>query len=306
MLAVKLGDLSLESPILNASGAFNPSVFSQLYPLSGHLGGIVTKTVTFEPRPGNLQPRTVELPGVGMLNSIGLQNPGLDHFLDVESQQFAEHGVPIILSISAYSKAGFAQMLEKIIAHAAADHVAAIEINLSCPNVDKGGVEFSSSAALVTEAVSAVCGQFKKPVFAKLTPNVASMLPMAEAALNAGATGITAINTVFGAAIDIRKRKPILPRISGGYSGPGIKPIALHHVLQLRKAFPDTPIIGVGGISNANDILEFVMAGASAVQVGTACFRDPMIFKSVVTDLKTYCQHEGIESLASLIGCAHA
>ncbi len=305
MLSVSLGDLPLDSLLMNASGAFNPGLFSELYPLNEALGAIVTKTVTEEPRVGNVQPRTVELAGVGMLNSIGLQNAGLDYFLESDATALGKHNLPVILSISAYSQAGFSRMIQTIAGRPLVN-IAAIEMNLSCPNVDKGGVEISTSAALVQEAVQTVCQNFQKPVFAKLTPNVASMLPMAEAALTAGATGITAINTVFGAAIDIRKRKAVLPRVSGGYSGPGIKPIALHHVWQLHQAFPAVPIIGVGGINSAQDVLEFVMAGASAVQVGTSCFRQPMIFQQLVLDLKAFCTSQNIQNLSTLIGCAHA
>lgn len=302
-LKTNLAGMELVSPVLNASGAFNPGLFNELFPLKDVLGGIVTKTVTPGPRTGNPQQRTVELPGIGMLNSIGLQNPGLGHFLDKEARNFKGYGTALILSMSATTTEAFAQMAEAVMSHPDGSCVDALELNLSCPNVAKG-VEFSSSPALVKEAVSAVAGVFDRPVFAKLTPNIADMAPVAEGALNGGASGLTAINTVFGAAIDPKARKPVLPRISGGYSGPGIKPVAIHHILRLRQAFPEAVIMGVGGISTATDVLEFMMAGASAVQVGTACFRHPGVFPRLAAELDAFCREEGIQRLSALVGCA--
>ncbi len=304
-LAVTLADIRFNTPVLNASGAFNPALFSEMYLLKQALGAIVTKTVTQEPKVGNMQPRTVELPGIGMLNSIGLQNPGLASFLEVESVELAQHQVPLVLSISADSNQAFAEMAEAVMAHPNGSHVAAIEVNLSCPNVEKGGVEFCSQPQMVLEAVQSVCSAFHRPVFAKLTPNTADIVPIAAAAIEGGASALTAINTVYGAAVDIKTRTPILKRVSGGYSGPGIKPIALHHIWRLYHHFPDTPIIGVGGIASVEDVLEFMMAGASLVQVGTACFREPMLFQELVVGLQRFCQEEGITSLSDLTGCAH-
>lgn len=303
-LEVRVGDLTFKTPIFNASGAFNPDLFAQLFSLKATLGGIVTKTVTQNPLIGNPQSRTVELPGVGMLNSIGLQNPGLDYFLNTEAPKLTSHQVPVILSISAHSPEAFAQMAKHVLSHPNGHVVHLLELNLSCPNVEKGGVEFGTVPELVKEAVSAVTHVFERPVLAKLSPNVNTMVPMAGAALEGGAFGITAINTVFGAAIDIKRKKTILPRVSGGYSGPGIKPIALHHVIQLYKNFPDVFIMGVGGISTAEDVLEFMLAGASCVQVGTQCFRSPMIFKELMDKLSHYCQQEGLAHISDLRGAA--
>lgn len=304
-LSHTVAGIEFASVLLNASGAFNASLFNELYPLTEVMGGIVTKTVTTEPLAGNLQPRTVELPGIGMLNSIGLQNPGLAYSLEKDIPALKALGLPVILSISAHSSAEFAQMAETALSHSNGPMIEALELNLSCPNVEKGGVHFGSAQDSVREALKAVTSVFPKPVFAKLTPNVSDIVSIGGAAIEGGAAGLTAINTVLGAAIDIKKRKPVMPRVSAGYSGPGIKPVAIHAIWNLRKHFPETPIMGVGGVSNAEDVLEFLMAGASLVQVGTICFRQPMIFKEITESLQAYCTAEGVASLAELCGCAH-
>jgi dihydroorotate dehydrogenase (NAD+) catalytic subunit len=305
MLSVTVAGLSFPTPVLNASGAFNPTLFSRLFDFPTTLGGIVTKTVTREPWVGNPQYRTVELPGVGMLNSIGLQNPGLQYFLDEEAPVLKAHGIPLFLSISASSNSEFALMAQTVAQHPNGYCVDALELNLSCPNVEKGGVHFGSNPESVLGAVSAVKAVWSRPVFAKLTPNVTDIVSIAASAIEGGADGLTAINTVLGASIDIKKKKPVLKRVSGGYSGPGIKPIALHAVWQLHQHFPTTPIMAVGGLSNANDVLEFLMAGASLVQVGTACFRQPMVFPRIIEQLRQYGQDEGLASIHELVGCAH-
>ncbi len=293
--------------ILNASGCFNPVTFHQLNHLGACLGGIVTKTTTPEPRPGNPLPRTVELPGVGMLNSIGLQNPGLTHVLQQDIPTFADCGnVPIILSIAACSTAEFADMAAAIEAHPHRRHIQALEVNLSCPNVAKGGVDFGKSPELIADIITTLKQVTPLPLFAKLTPNVASMVPMAESAMAAGASGIVAINTVLGAHINIHSKKATLPRISGGYSGPGIFPIALHHVLTLKRALPTATIIGVGGISNAENAIAMLMAGASLLQVGTQCFANPSVFGQLHQQLHQYMADEGITHMDELVGAALA
>ncbi len=306
MLSIDLAGLHFASPLLNASGCFNPSLFNQISPLKESLGGLVTKTVTQAPRPGNVQQRTVELPGIGMLNSIGLQNPGLDYFLDTEVLEFAEYGVKIILSMSATSVEAFATMAETVKNHPNGALVDAIEVNLSCPNVAKGGVDFGLSPERVKGCVEHTVKWAQRPVFAKLTPNITSILPIAEAAIEGGASAISAINTVVGCSIDIKQKRPHLSRVFGGYSGPGIKPIALHAIWQIHQQFPEIPIIGIGGISSADDVLEFMMAGASMVQIGTRSFRSPTIFKTIHQDLQNYCQEEGLKNVSDLIGVAHS
>ncbi|WP_373532376.1 dihydroorotate dehydrogenase [Vampirovibrio sp.] len=304
-LALSVAGLNFANPLLNASGAFNAAFFNQLYPLKENMGGIVTKTVTQNPQAGNPQPRTVELAGIGMLNSIGLQNPGLAYTLAQEIPDLKATGLPVILSISAHSSLEFAQMTELALNHPNGKLIEAIELNLSCPNVAKGGIHFGSANDSVKEALLAVTSICAKPVFAKLTPNVSDIVSIGGAAIEGGAAGLTAINTVLGVAIDIRRKKPIMPRVSAGYSGPGIKPIALHAIWQLHKHFPQTPIIGVGGISSAEDVLEFIMAGASLVQVGTLCFRHPMIFQEITETLSRFCADEQVATISALTGCAH-
>jgi dihydroorotate dehydrogenase (NAD+) catalytic subunit len=304
-LSTSVAGIRFASPLLNASGAFNAPLFNELYPLESVLGGIVTKTVTREPLAGNPQPRTTELPGIGMLNSIGLQNPGLAYSLEKDIPALKACNVPVILSISAHSSQEFAKMAESALAHSSGKLIEAFELNLSCPNVEKGGVHFGSAPDSVREAVQAVVSVSGKPVFAKLTPNVTDIVAIGGAAIEGGAQGLTAINTLLGVSIDIRRKKPVMPRVSAGYSGPGIKPVALHAVWNLHKHFPETPIMGVGGISTAEDILEFLMAGASLVQVGTSCFRNPMVFRQMFGELQAYCEAEKLDSLYQLCGCAH-
>ncbi|MDH4378308.1 MAG: dihydroorotate dehydrogenase [Vampirovibrionales bacterium] len=304
-LATTIGDLALSSPLLNASGCFNAPLFDQLTPLRHCMGGIVTKTVTPQPRPGNWQGRTCELPGLGMLNSIGLQNPGLEVTLATDLPALAALGLPIILSLSAETPEAFGLMVETIEAcPLATTAVAGYELNVSCPNVAQGGVDFGTNPALITAITQAVRNTTQKALWVKLTPNVASVLPMVEASMAGGASGVTAINTVLGAHIDIKTKKPMLSRTFGGYSGPGIRPIALYHVMQIHKAFPTVPIVAVGGIRTTEDVLMFLMAGASAVQVGTMAFPEPTVFERLAADLHVYCQSEGIHSLSEVRGIA--
>lgn len=303
--AQTIAGISFPHCVLNASGCFNPISFHQLSPLPGGLGGVVTKTTTLEPRPGNPLPRTVELPGVGMLNSIGLQNPGLSSVLTEDVPAFYNCGqLPQIVSIAACSVDEFAEMAHQIEAHPSRPMIQALEVNLSCPNVAKGGVDFGRSPEHIASIISALVQATPLPLFAKLTPNVASMVPMAEAALEAGATGITAINTLLGAHINIHTRKATLPRVSGGYSGPGVFPVALHHVLQLKQAFPSAPIMGVGGIASADNAIAMLMAGASLLQVGTQCFANPSVFVQLNQQLRRFLAAEGVRSVEELVGVA--
>jgi dihydroorotate dehydrogenase (NAD+) catalytic subunit len=305
ILGNTVAGIRFNSVLLNASGAFNAPLFNQLYPLQETMGGIVTKTVTQDPLAGNRQHRTVELPGIGMLNSIGLQNPGLVYTMETDIPALKSYGLPVILSISAHSSTEFAKMAEYALSHPNGHLIQALELNLSCPNVEKGGVHFGSAQDSVKQALQAVTSVFNKPVFAKLTPNVSDIVSIGGAAIEGGAAGLTAINTVLGAAINIKTRKPIMPRVSAGYSGPGIKPVAIHAIWNLYKHFPETPIMGVGGIASAEDVLEFLMAGASLVQIGTICFRDPVIFRKISEKLQAYCRDESLTSLSELCGCAH-
>lgn len=293
-------------PLMNASGAFNPEKFGRMFPLEDYFAALVTKTVTPEPRFGNDQPRTVELPGVGMLNSIGLQNPGIANALGHVVPEWAASQVPVVLSLSAGTVDAFAELVVMAQKHASGKHISAFELNLSCPNVEDGGSKhFGSSPEWVTRVTETVRSVAKRPVFVKLTPNEVDIVRIAEAAVTAGASGLVAINTVVGMALDVKRRRPILPRVSGGYSGPGIFPIALNAVWRLHAAFPQTPIIAVGGAQSAENVLAFLMAGASVVQVGTSCFRDPFVFKTIAEELQAYAAAEKLTSWGELRGVAH-
>ena len=303
-LSTEVNGIPFALPLMNASGAFYAPSFARFFELNQGLGGIVTKTVTDSPSMGNKPYRTVELPGIGMLNSIGIQNPGLDACLAEEIPALSKHRLPVVLSVSAHSVAQFQAMAQRVALHPVAGHIQALELNLSCPNISAGGLHFGSDPGAVGEAVSAVKQVWAKPVWAKLTPNVTDIVCIGRAAVDGGADGLTAVNTVMGLALDIKKRKPILPRVSGGYSGPGIRPIALNAIWQLHKAMPTVPLIGVGGIETAEDVISFLLAGASVVQVGTACFRHPLVFTQLVQDLAHYCQQEDL-TVKALVGLAH-
>lgn len=296
--------LHLASPLLNASGTFNPDTFARLFPLGSVLGGIVTKTLTPHAQPGNAQQRTVELPGVGMLNSIGLQGKGLAYWLANDLATLQAHGLPIILSLSAHSEADFVEALTLVAQHPLAHSITAVELNLSCPNVKAGGSLFGSSAAWVGPVVAQSRQAIDKPLWVKLTPNVTDVRPIAEAALAAGADGLVAINTVMGAHVDIHRGRLSLSKGSGGYSGPGIFPIALHHVVTLRQAFPTVPILGVGGITTWQNVVAMLMAGANAVQIGTSCFANPNVFVAMAHELDAFAQEQGIANLSDWVGVA--
>lgn len=304
-LETTLGTLTLRSPILNASGTFEPDTFARMMPLNEVLGAVVAKTITPNAQPGNAQQRTVELPGVGMLNSIGLQGKGLSVFLQQQVPALAQqHGLPLVMSLSASSDAEFAACLAQAVAHPNGRYLAAVELNLSCPNVKAGGSIFGSSPDWVAAVVQAARPVWPGPLWVKLTPNVTDTVPIAAAALECGADGLVAINTVMGAHIDIRRKRPSLSRVSGGYSGPGIKPIAIHQIIRLRQAFPGVPLVGVGGITQPEDVVEFLLAGANAVQIGTSCFANPFIFAQAQAFLTAYLAAEGLPSVASLVGLA--
>jgi dihydroorotate dehydrogenase (NAD+) catalytic subunit len=268
-LSVELGRLRLPNPILVASGTFGYArEMAGLVDLR-RLGGILPKTVTQEPRAGNAPWRTVET-AAGMLNSIGLDNDGLEQFIAHHLPYLATLGVPIIVSIAGRSHDEFVHMTARL---AGLVGLAAIELNISCPNVS-GGVDFGTDAAMCERLVADCRAATATPIIAKLTPNVTSIAAMAKAAAGGGADAISLINTCLGMAIDWRRRRPLLGNVMGGLSGPAIKPIALRAVYQAAEAVK-TPIIGIGGIATIDDVMEFLVAGASAVQLGTVNFYNP-------------------------------
>jgi dihydroorotate dehydrogenase (NAD+) catalytic subunit len=304
-LETQVGRLTFCSPLMNASGTFQPDELAKAFKLNTVLGALVTKTVTPQAQAGNPQQRTVELGNIGMLNSIGLQGKGLAHTLDVDMPQWYRHGVPVVLSLSANSVEAFVESLLSIQAHASVRLIQAIELNLSCPNVHDGGSLFGSSPEWVFDVVQAVVQTSGYPIWVKLTPNAGQQfIAVATKAVEAGAEALVAINTVLGAHIDVNRKKLSLNRGFGGYSGAGIQPIALYWVLQLRQAFGgQVPLIGVGGIQTLNDVLAFMMAGCCAVQVGTQTFNDPWALPRLQDDLAAYCLREKVSHLAQLVGC---
>lgn len=296
-LAVKLGRLSLKNPILVASGTFGYAREMLPFVNLAELGGIVPKTVTAKPRAGNPTPRIVET-AAGMLNAIGLDNDGLDYFLANHLPWLKTVGTSIFVNIAGESIEQFVEMARKVGEH---EGVAAIELNISCPNVSHGldmGVDPTSIRTLV-EKVRAVCPH---PVIAKLTPNVTDIILPARAAFEGGADAVSLVNTFKGMAVNWRKRRPILANDIGGLSGPAIKPLALRMVWDVRRALPELPIIGIGGISSLDDVMEFIVAGASAVQIGTATFADPSVSGRIVDELHRLLQSEGIGSIRELVG----
>ncbi|MEO1982759.1 MAG: dihydroorotate dehydrogenase [Fuerstiella sp.] len=295
-LAVQLNRLSLPNPVLVASGTFGYAKEMTAFVDFAKLGGIIPKTVTPQMRPGNPPPRTVETAS-GMLNSIGLDNDGFDQFIAEKLPYLAGLGSPIIVNIAAKTNDEFQRMAEVL---NAADGVAAVELNISCPNVS-GGVDFGTNPDLAADVVRTVCAAGDLPVIAKLTPNVTSVIPIAQAVSDAGADAVSLINTFQGMAIDWKKRRPILGNVLGGLSGPAIKPLALRIVWQVAQAVK-IPVIGVGGIQCIDDVMEFIVAGASAIQVGTANFYNPGLANKLVDELKEVVAQEKVKSITDLVG----
>ncbi len=295
-LAVRLNRLELPNPILVASGTFGYAKEMTAFVDFAALGGIIPKTVTPQPRAGNPPPRTVETTG-GMLNSIGLDNDGFDQFVEDKLPYLLTLGAPVIVNIAAKTTDEFHQMATVLNAQ---EGVAAVELNISCPNVS-GGVDFGTNPELAAEVVAAVRSAGDLPVIAKLTPNVTSVVPIAQAVAEAGCDAVSLINTFQGMAVDWKRRKPILGNRLGGLSGPAIKPLALRIVWQVAQAV-DIPVIGIGGIQCLDDVMEFLVTGASAVQLGTANFYDPGISSRLVGELQAVLKEEGLECISDLVG----
>ena len=296
-LKVSVAGVEFHNPLIAASGTFGfGREYAEFYPLSA-LGGISSKGITLKARPGNPAPRIAEAPG-GMLNAVGLQNPGVDHFIEKDLPWLREQGVTIIANIAGNTPEDYCAMAEKL----NDTDVDMIEMNISCPNVKQGGVQFGTSCAGVEDITKAVRAHCKKPLMVKLSPNVTDITEMARAAEAGGADGLSLINTITGMKIDINRQKFVLANKTGGMSGPAIKPVAVRMVYQVANAV-DVPIIGMGGISTAEDALEFIMAGATAVSVGTANFINPATTLEVVDGIKTYMERHQINDINELIGC---
>jgi len=295
-LAVTLGRLQLKNPILVASGTFGYArEMAGLVDFS-KLGGVIPKTVTQSPRIGNQPPRTVETPS-GMLNAIGLDNDGIDHFIAHHLPYLRTLPTAIIANIAGKTVDEFFVMADKIGREAG---LAGLELNLSCPNVS-GGVDFATDPDVTRRVVAGVRKVCPLPLIAKLTPNVTNIVPIAQAAADAGADAVSLVNTLIGMAIDWRKRKPILGNITGGLSGPAIKPLALRLVWQVAKNVR-IPVIGIGGIATIDDVMEFLVAGAGAVQIGTANFYNPQGAMLLAEQLTEALAQVRVESVQEIVG----
>jgi dihydroorotate dehydrogenase (NAD+) catalytic subunit len=295
-LRVELGRLRLPNPILVASGTFGYArEMEHLVDLS-RLGAIVPKTITPDPRPGNAPWRTLETAS-GMLNSIGLDNDGIEAFIKRQLPMMADLGTPIIVSIAGRSVEQYQQMASRL---AETPGIAALELNVSCPNVS-GGVDFGTNPAMCEKVVAAVRDACSLPVLAKLTPNVTTITDIARAAEAGGADALSLINTCLGMAVDWRRRRPILGNVMGGLSGPAIKPIALRAVYQVAAAV-DVPLMGVGGIGNIDDVMEFIVAGATAVQIGTANFYNPTVSTEILDALPQALAELDANCVADVVG----
>ena len=296
-LSVNIGALALKNPVMTASGTFGfGEEFADFIDLS-RLGGFVVKGTTLHPREGNPYPRMAETP-MGMLNAVGLQNKGVDHFMEIIYPRIRNIDSEIVVNVSGSTIDDYVATAEKI---AMLDRIHAIELNISCPNVKEGGMAFGTSCASAAKVVRAVRKAYPKTLIVKLSPNVTDIAEIARAVENEGADCVSLINTLLGMAIDAEKRAPKLSTVTGGLSGACVKPIALRMVWQVYQAVK-IPIIGLGGIMNAIDAVEFLLAGATAIQIGTANFIDPQVTIRVIEGLEDYLDRHGYKSVKELIG----
>ncbi len=297
-LTVDLGrGLVLKNPVMTASGTFGYGTeFSDFFDIAA-LGGIIIKGTTLHHREGNPYPRMAETP-MGMLNAVGLQNKGVDYFISNIYPELSKVNTHILVNVSGSTIEEYVIAAEKI---NELDAIPAIELNISCPNVKKGGMGFGTSCVSASEVVKAVRKVYDKSLMVKLSPNVTNIAEIAVAVESEGADSVSLINTLLGMAVDADKQKPILSTITGGLSGPCVKPIALRMVWQVSKAVK-IPIVGLGGIMNATDAIEFMLVGASAIQIGTANFIDPMVSVKVIEGIQSYLKKHNYSSIKDIIG----
>ena len=296
-LNTKIGSLELKNPVMTASGTFGYGTEYADFMDISRLGAIIVKGTTLNPRQGNPYPRMAESPS-GMLNAVGLQNKGVDYFVDHIYPEVRKIQTAIIVNVSGSCIDDYVQTASII---NTLDDIPAIELNISCPNVKQGGMAFGVKPESAAQVVSAVRKVYNKTLIVKLSPNVTDITEIARAVEGAGADSVSLINTMLGMAIDAEKRRPILSTITGGMSGPAVKPVALRMVWQTAKAVK-IPVIGLGGICSATDAVEFLLAGASAVQIGTANFIDPSISEKVVDGIEEYLERHGFSSVQEIIG----
>lgn len=296
-LSVKLGSLELQNPVLTASGTFGyGEEFADFVDLD-RLGGFIVKGTTLAPREGNPYPRMAETPS-GMLNAMGLQNKGVDYFIEHIYPRLRGYRSEVIVNVSGACVDDYAEVCRRL---ADLDEIHAVEVNISCPNVKHGGMAFGTTTAGASEVVTAVRKAWPRHLMVKLSPNVTDITEIARAAEASGADSLSLINTMLGMAVDVERRRPMLSTVTGGLSGPAVKPVAVRMVWQTAKAV-NIPIVGLGGIRTGDDALEFIMAGATAVQVGTANFLDPATTMQVIDRLNEYCVRHNVSNINSLRG----
>ena len=296
-LNININGLSLKNPVLTASGTFGYGTEFQDFIDLERLGGFIVKGTTLKHREGNPYPRMAETPS-GMLNAVGLQNKGVDYFIEHIYPTIKDINSNILVNVSGSTIADYVATAEKI---NALDHIPAIELNISCPNVKEGGMAFGTSCVSASEVVKEVRKVYKKHLMVKLSPNVTSIQEIALAVEGAGADSVSLINTLMGMAVNVKTRKPVLSTVTGGLSGPCVKPVALRMVWQVAKVVK-IPVVGLGGISCANDAIEFLLAGASAIQIGTANFIDPTVTRKVIDGINNYLDLNGFKSVKEIIG----
>ena len=298
---VKIAGIKLRNPVMTASGTFGyGEEFSEYVDLS-KIGAFITKGLSLRPRAGNPTPRIVETPG-GMLNAIGLQNVGIDAFIEKKVPFLRTVATPAIANFFGTTIDEYAELARRL---DEIPEIAGLEVNISCPNVKQGGIVFGTDPKCAAEVVSACRAATTKTLIVKLSPNVTDVVAMARACADAGADCLSLINTLTGLAIDLNRRRPVLANITGGLSGPAIKPVALRMVWQVARAV-NLPIIGIGGIMNATDALEFILAGATAVQVGTASFINPSASQTIAEGMEAWMTAHNVDSVTSLIGALEA
>lgn len=296
-LSVNVAGIALRNPVMTASGTFGYGTEFAPYVDLRSLGAFVTKGLSLKPRAGNPTPRVVETPA-GMLNAIGLQNVGLEAFVAEKVPLLRDVDTPCIANFFGNTVEEYAEMARRL---DAIPEVAGLEMNISCPNVKCGGIQFGSDPASAANVVAACRATSSKPLIVKLSPNVTDVVAMARACVDAGADGLSLINTLVGMSINVKTRRPVLANITGGLSGPAIKPVALRMVWQVAQAVK-VPLIGIGGIMSATDVVEFLLAGATAVQVGTASFVTPGIAQTIAEDLYRWVQDNNVNDVRDLIG----
>lgn len=298
-MSVNIGGIQMKNPVTTASGTFGLGPEYAPYIDLNRLGAIVVKGITLKPRPGNPTPRLVEAPA-GILNSIGLQNPGVEKLIEESLPYLSGFDLPVIVNIAGDTVEDYAR-LAAVLDKAAG--VAGLEVNISCPNVKKGGMQFGSDPAMAADVTRAVKANTDKTVIVKLSPNVTSIVAVAEKVAQAGADALSMINTLLGMAIDVKTRRPILGNVMGGLSGPAVRPVAVRAVWQVYREVK-LPIIGMGGIMTPEDALEFILAGAAAVAVGTANFINPRATMDIIDGIENYMAANGVRNIRELVGAA--